>query len=191
MKLKILATGMLIVFLAACSLPSTGTEEPAMGNESTPVPAENDFACLQGVWEMSNTALNEMLASRVPVAGMSIPTGTFRLTFDGNTFGYGSDVFALRMEIPGGYMEAEAIFLVSGNFSTADGVVTFTDQLYTSEVITWRAMIDGEVSETTGATSIFLPAPGSGTYTCSGTSLSLPSASGTGEAFTMVFSRVP
>ncbi|MBI4731546.1 MAG: hypothetical protein HY781_05355 [Chloroflexi bacterium] len=177
MKIRILPVTFLLVFLlSACSLPGrTG----------------NSVACLQGNWEMSNSDLNLMLATLVPVPGMSIPVGTFLMAFSGSDFSYGSEGFALRIEIPDGYMEADAAFLTTGTFSAEDGVITFSGLVSDREISTWRAVVDGEVVEVPGATSIDFPSPGSGPYTCSDTTLAITSVSGTGDPFVMIFTRLP
>jgi hypothetical protein len=179
MRSKTLSIGILfILLLSGCSLPSAGR-------------TDNRAACLQGDWEMSNSDLNVMFATLVPFPVIEIPAGTLQMTFSGSDFSYLGDGLILHTEIPGGYMETEAVFLTTGTFTAADGMISFENLITDSEEFIWRASIDGEVSEVEGTNSLYFPPPGNGPYLCSETTLTIPAVSGTGEVFAMLFTRLP
>ena len=177
MKLQtISALAFMLVLLSACALPGGAADEAS---------------CLQGNWVMTNEDLNIMLLTLVPVPGMSIPAGTLLMTFEGDRFVYGSDAFTLQIDVPDGYMSAEASFATDGTFSAAEGVLTFSDMVTSRNISTWVAVIDGEVAEAPGSFDVSMPAPGSGPYTCEGDLLVITSMAPSGEPFAMIFQRQP
>lgn len=180
MKIQIAAIIFLISLLSACSLPQ---DIPA------PPPEQDSAACLQGEWEMSNAELNLMLATLVPVPGMGIPVGTFRITFIEDDFLYYSDGFVLRLDMPEGYLEAEATFETGGTFTAEDGRLNLADIVSSKEVSTWRAVKGDLVVEVPGDIDVSVPLPGNGPYTCDANTLTITSPSPTGDPFPMVFQR--
>ena len=172
---------------AACSgpglqSPAEVASEPALTGGSDP--------CLQGTWVMPNEDVNTLMLSLTPVP-LSLPTGTLAMSFNGDDFSYGSDDLTIRIDIPGGYMEADAAFLFSGAFATSGGLIEFGQTIYSVEAFTWRAMINGEMEETTGPNAIAFPMPGNGPYQCNANSLSFGATSGTGDSVVLTFSRQP
>jgi hypothetical protein len=177
MKLRTFsALASILVLLSACALPG------GAGDEAD---------CLQGNWVMSNEDFNIMLLTLVPVPGLSIPVGTLLMNFEGDQFVYGSDAFTLQIDLPGGYMSADASFATDGTFSAADGMLTFADMVTSRNVSTWVAVIDGEVAEAPGSFDVSMPAPGGGPYSCEGDLLAITSIAPSGEPFAMIFQRQP
>jgi hypothetical protein len=178
---------LLIVILgAACGLglqsPAEVALEPTLTGGSDP--------CLQGNWVMSNENVNTLMLSLTPVP-LILPTGTLVMSFNGDDFSYGSDGLTIRMDIPGGYMEADAAFLFSGAFATSGGSIEFGQTTYSVEAFTWRAMIDGEMEEATGPNAIAFPMPGNGPYLCDANILSFSTTSTTGDSVVLTFFRQP
>lgn len=160
--------------------PAEVALEPTLSGGSDP--------CLQGTWTMSNENVNTLMLSLTPVP-LILPTGTLVMSFTGDDFSYGSDGLTIRMDIPGGYMEADAAFLFTGNFATSGGSIEFGQTVYSAEAFTWRAVIDGEMEETTGPNAIAFPMPGNGPYLCDANLLSFNTTSGTGENVVLTFTR--
>ncbi len=177
---------LLIVLLgAACGGPGLLSPdevalEPTLSGGSAP--------CLQGTWVMSNENVNTLMLSLTPVP-LILPTGILVMSFNGNDFSYGSDGLTIRMDIPGGYMEADAAFLFSGAFATSGGSIEFGQTVYTAEAFTWRAMIDGETEEAVGPNAIAFPMPGNGPYLCDAHLLSFNTTSATGDSVILTFTR--
>jgi hypothetical protein len=179
---------LLIVILgAACGGP--GLQSPAEV-ASEPTLSGGSDPCLQGTWVMSNENVNTLMLSLTSVP-LILPTGTLVMSFTGEDFSYGSDGLTIRMDIPGGYMEADAAFLFTGAFATSGGSIEFGQTVYSVEALTWRAMIDGEIEETTGPNAIAFPAPGNGPYLCDADLLSFNATSGTGDSVVLTFFRQP
>jgi hypothetical protein len=181
-----------IMLLSACS---TGPEEEAPGeapvSEPAPLGGTGSDPCLQGNWEMSNEDVNSMMADLAYVPGLSIPTGTLVMSFTGNDFAYGSRDLVMRIDMPDGYMEAEAAFLFTATFTTAEGMLMLSDIIYSAETFVWRAVIDGQVEETAGPNTLLFPAPGNGPYGCSADALTIQTAGGAGGPVVLFFTRQP
>lgn len=188
MKIRAYAFTLLLscaVLLSACSLRTAednATPEPLPGSGSDP--------CLQGNWLMSNEDVNSLMQDLVPVPGLSAPSGTLTMAFTGSDFSYASSGLVVRMDNPGGYMEAEAAFLVTSSFSTQDGIVNFANTVYDSEILVWRAVINGETTEAAGPATLQFPVPGSGPYGCTADTLTFEVA-GSGGPVVMMFTRQP
>ena len=164
-----------------------GSDSPVTGDEM-PDGLGRD-PCLQGNWEMSNAEVNALMASLTIIPGLSIPSGTLQISFTGDEFAYGSRDLVLRATNPGGYLEAEAVFLHSGNFSTTGGLLITANVVSNAEAMVWRAKIDGEITEAAGPNAVFFPVPGGGPYECSGDSLTIDSVGGTGDTVYLIFFR--
>jgi hypothetical protein len=171
---------LLVLLMSACSLPSAEAALPA-----------NSAVCLQGNWEMSNSDLNAMLLALIPLSSFSIPAGTFGIRFDGDLFIYYSDGYTLRIAMPDGYMEADVTFQTDGTYAVDGGMLNLSDIVSTNDISAWRAVINGETQEVPGNTSVMVPQPGSGPFTCSATTLTISTVTPSGETYAMLFSRLP
>ncbi len=172
------------LLLAGCRLPATEGETPAETSS-----ASGSDPCLQGTWIMSNEDVNSTMQALVPIPNLSIPSGTLVMRFTGNDFSYASDNLTMRIEMPGGYMEAEAAFLFTASFSTSDGRINFTNTVQDTEIFVWRAVINGEVSEIAGPNNLTFPIPGNGPYGCSADALTFEAVSGATGPVILVFTR--
>jgi hypothetical protein len=188
MKIKIFLPLFLAVVLTLLTACGPGLEPP--GSVSTPGGSSGSDPCLQGSWVMSNENVNTLMLSLTTVP-LSIPTGTLVMTFTGGDFGYASEDLTIRIDIPDGYLEAEAGFLFHGKFDTSGNSIEFSSTVYDVEAFTWRAVIDGMTEESVGPNAIAFPIPGNGPYLCSANTLSFNTVSGTGENVILTFTRQP
>lgn len=177
----------LVAFLTACG---PGLEERGSVTAESESAGGSD-SCLQGTWVMSNEDVNALMSSLTTVPGLSIPLGTLVMNFTGNEWSYGSNELLMRADVPGGYMEADALFLYTGNFSTSSGMITFTNVVGDIETLAWRASINGGMEQITGPSAIFFPVPGNGHYNCSGDYLSFEVNSGATGTAGLFFTRQP
>ena len=186
--LKILSLFIVGASLSACGpglqSPGSVTVEPTGRNSSSD-------PCLEGYWVMSNEDVNALMSSLVTVPGLSIPLGTLEMAFIEGEWSYGSNELLVRMDVPGGYMEADAAFLFTGKFTSSEGSITFNNIIYDAEAFSWRAYINGEMMEVEGPSALAFPVPGNGPYNCSGDSLSFDTTSGTGSVVGLFFTRQP
>ena len=184
-------TALLAMLLLAACAPGLegGSDSPVTGDEAPDGLGQDP--CLQGTWEMSNPEVNALMASLAYVPGLTIPTGTLVLSFTGDEFAYGSRDLVMRIDNPGGYLEAEAVFLHSGNFATTGGVLITSNVVSNAEAMTWRAVINGQTTEAPGPNAVFFPVPGGSPYACSGDALTIDSVGGTGGTVYLIFFRQP
>lgn len=181
----------------ACSLagsPAPSEPAPTVEVESTvPVPpdAGGTDACLQGTWTMDTAAADEMLGRLTGLSTLHVAAGLLRMTFTGDRFEYGSDGLTVRSDMPpSGYIEAEGTFAAAGSYAAGEGVLTFNTESTTTEIGTWRAVINGETVEMPGGGPEFsLTPPGSAPYRCSADRLEVDTSSPVTPEITMVFTR--
>lgn len=188
MKLRATLPALLLAFaalLSGCNLLTTDRDATA-----EPLPGSGSDPCLQGNWVMSNEDVNSTMAALAPVPGLSFPGGTLVMAFTGGDFSYASSDLVARMDIPDGYMEAEAAFLFTASFSTADGIINFANTVYDVEALVWRAVIDGDTEEAPGPGALLFPIPGNGPYGCSADALTFEVSGGAGPVV-LFFTRQP
>ena len=180
-----------VMLLSACGPGLEGATVGVPVTESAPLDDLGHDPCLQGNWDMSNGDVNALMAALAPVPGLTIPSGNLVLEFTGNDFSYGSRDLIMRIDIPDGYMEAEAAFLYTGGFSTTGGMIVLSEIVYSAEAFTWRAVIDGEMEEMPGPNALLFPVPGGGPYECSGDALVIETTGGASGPVDMFFFRQP
>jgi hypothetical protein len=178
----LLCAFLLVVFLSACTTP------PATTGNGTDSPATD--TCLEGVWLMESAILDLLLASIVPVPGLSVPAGQLAMEFSGDRYTY-TGAYTIRFETGSGqYIEADANHLNSGTFSTENGQINFVSEGSESEALVWTAYNQGEVVTSDGTGPEFsIPEPGGGPYKCNENSLEIATRGGTGDPVTMFFAR--
>ncbi len=204
--------------LSACNLPSSGIEpasppaelltaeptgptdvpsiaEPTDLPRTSESPSSGNDPCLQGNWIMPSEDVNSLMQRVIPIPNMSF-RGSLTMSFSGNEFTYASDGMTIRVDMPGGYMEADAIFLVTANFSTNNGVITLYNTIADSSVLVWRGMVNGDFVEVPGPiNTLQFPSPDNSTYVCTADTLTFQartfSASGPSGFTEMTYRRQP
>lgn len=111
------------------------TDDPPSGEPETPASAEPTAAggdCLVGAWVIPESELQEFYGSVSAQAEFTI-VGEAALTFSEDTFEYLPD-FVLEMNLAG--QEAEGVVggSVSGSYTSADGVITTSNEDNSMEV---------------------------------------------------------
>lgn len=139
---------------------------------------------------MPNEDVNSLMLEVLHLPNMSFPNGSLIMSFTGDTFVYASDGMKIRLDMgPNRYMEAEFIFFVTGDYSTNNGMITFSNVTSNEETLVWRAVDNGEVVGVPGSgQTVQYPAPGGGPYGCTADTLTLQTPGATGPVV-MIFQR--
>lgn len=205
-KLRLLIfVGLLFTFsLSSCNFPGSGGDRPS-DPASMPTSAEptdpprtaepleaGSDPCLQGNWIMPNEDVNSFMLEMLHLPNMSFPNGSLIMSFTGDTFAYASDGMKIRLDMgPNRYMESEFIVFVTGNYSTKNGIITYSNITTSQEILVWRAVDNGEVVGVPGSgPTVQYPPPSGGPYGCTTDTLTLqvPGSSGPVVA---IFRRQP
>ncbi|MGX5680986.1 hypothetical protein [Schumannella luteola] len=185
-----------VVALAGCSAPAPDPGAVDLDPSATEDPSGPDATgggCLIGTWELDGQRNAEQLQESFAANGASITSttadGSVTLTIDDGTMTYDSDITYTMSGDLGGLaltVEQNQAGSSTGNWSEADGLVTFSD---------WETGIVVNNVVTVGGTATELPIDlpqdvGGGTQmavTCSGDSLETKAVE---SPFTGYWSRV-
>ncbi|MCX6520891.1 MAG: hypothetical protein NTZ21_09530 [Actinobacteria bacterium] len=154
---------------AAATVPAT---EPA-----TDPGASGLDECLVGSWIMKQDTLDLFLASAVPFAGISVPSGAYTYLFGADGTVVADAKFTAQFNMGDTPAEADIFWLHKGTWSTADGVLSID---ITEQEAGMTEMRQGGFAVPGAPMEPITPVAG-GPYTCDQTSFDLTIASPGGE----------
>lgn len=166
---------------ATTAPPTTAPATTAPAPAPAPVAGGLSLDCLQGEWLLDNGTTDLFIATLVPFAPVSVPSGSISMRFDGDRVVYFVNI-VVRFTVPQGEVQGPLDLRQDGR-ATVSG-----NQLLISDVATTGGW--GNFTGTVGGVSVDVPMPPLGEFptvaggpaTCAGNRFSLQYTSGVADA---------